>query len=113
MPGLERFVRELLVMRIVLSAPRLAPRRLERKADVCALRRLRQRRIDRRRERMHELRPVGIVEPERRAAAPAEVAAAGRRPVLVVFFDPRAIDADVLAPDDRERLLPRAEIDRV
>src|ERR1700704_2286791 len=99
MPVLERFLRELLVVRIVLAAPRLAPGRLELKADVHALGRFRQRRVDRRRERMHELGPFGIVKPERRTAVLAEVAPARRRVTLAVLLDPRAIDADVLAPD--------------
>src|SRR5205085_154138 len=68
---------------------------------------------DRRRERMHELRPLGIVEPERRAAALAEMAPPGRRVALAILLDARAIDADVLASDHRERFLPCAEIDRV
>src|SRR6185312_13624807 len=99
MPGFERFLRERPVVRIVAAASRLAPRRLERKANVHALGRFRQRRVDRRRERMHEPWPLWIVEPERRAAALAEVSPAGRRVALTVFLDARAIDADVLAPD--------------
>src|SRR5262249_42632978 len=68
---------------------------------------------DRGRERMHERGPFGIVEPERRSAAPAEMPPAGRRVAPAVLLDARAIDADVRATDDRERLLPRAEIDRI
>src|ERR1035437_7053643 len=112
-PVHERLLGEARMVRIMFAALHFAPRRLEIKTDVDALGRFRQRRVDRRRMRMHEIRPLRIVQPQRAAAALAEVATAAAGPALAILLDTRAIHAKMLAALDLERLLPCAEIDRI
>src|SRR5262245_39755542 len=77
------------------------------------LRRLRQFGVDCRGEWMHQLRPGRIVEPQRRAAFPAEIALAGRDLAMrvLVILDLGAIDAEIALAGNLQRRRIRAEID--
>src|SRR5262245_61246794 len=77
------------------------------------LRWLRQVAVDRRGERMDEIWPGRIVEPERRPAFAAEIAFSGRHLAMrmLVILDLGAVDAEAALASDVHRLVVGAEID--
>ena len=71
--------------------------------------------VDRRGEGVHEFRPGRIVEPERGAAFPAEIALAGGNLATRTFvvLDLGPVEAEVALAGDLQRLRDRAEVDGV
>ena len=99
-------------MALALGTSTHAAREIERCLDD--LGRLRQRRVDRRRVRVHELRPARVPEPERAAAPHAEAPLGLRAPrALARLAEQRVIAAEVLLAAHLERVGGGAEVDRV
>jgi hypothetical protein len=80
-----------------------------------ARRRHRQRRIDRARKGMDEIRPSRIIELQCRPAFKAEMSFTARNfaPAMFVIFDPRAIEAETLLALDLQRPCVSTEVDRI
>ena len=76
-------------------------------------RRHRQRRVDGAREGMNQVGPLDVVQPERRRAADAEVALAGRDLAGLAALDLGTVDTDMAPSAHRERRRDAAEVDGI
>lgn len=113
MPILQRFLREPVDMDIVTPSGRVDPVRLRIQQHVNSLGRMRQRRVDGRRMRMHQLGPVGVEQPQRAAAARAEMPASGTDAAFaIVLANAGTVDAHMLAALDVQRVGPHPDVDR-
>src|SRR3712207_3831228 len=96
----ERDVRALGEVFLVLSRGDLAPRRGVIEHDIDALRRLRERGVNRGGERVDELGPARVVDPERAPAVPAEAPLDGAQFAIYRGL----VDGGVLLAIDLERV---------
>ncbi len=112
-PLSDRLVREALVETVLGICANFHPRCLRIDQQMSALGWNRKTRIDGRRERVDEFRPARIPHPEWASAQTAEVAPARAlvRGGVARVLDHCLVDAQILAPLDRERLMRAAEID--
>ena len=114
MPGCKRLLGINIEALIARTGLNLDPRRLRAEHQMRMLERHRQRAVDGRGERMHELGPARIPNPQAAAAVPAEAALCRALLHMAVrVFEHGLIYADVLAPLDFERGVFAAQIDRI
>src|SRR5690606_11237451 len=111
-PLLQRFLRESLQLHVVRPVRHQHPVGLRSQQPVHPFRRLRQRRVDGRGMRVHQVRPFRTEQPQRAAAAGAEMPPRGTYPAAtIVLADLRLVHAQVLAPLHLERVGAGAEVD--
>ena len=115
MPLQQRLLGKLAELLVFAPGLDLDPRRFVIQQQMRVFRRCRQGRVDGGSERMHQVGPGWIIEPQRAAAAAAKVALAGAGVDALFAFALEAgvIDADVIGALDLEAVKVAAEVDRI
>ncbi|KZX50941.1 hypothetical protein A3710_11940 [Stutzerimonas frequens] len=115
MPLRKRFIRVLGVTAILRLYLRLHPASLGAEHEMRMLGRHGQIAIDRRSERMDQIRPVRIPQPQRTGADSTEVSATVTDLDLSAFGidETRLVDTQMLAPFDRQGSIVATQIDGI